>query len=125
MTRTARKRLLLVGGGHAHVEVLRAFGKRPLPGLDIVLVEPQARMVYSGMLPGWIAGHYRRTEIEIDLIGLAGYAGARWIRAAAAGLDADGARLTLDDGRTLAYDRLSLNSGAPPAAGGVAVIAVK
>ena len=127
MTTTARKRLLLVGGGHAHVEVLRAFGQRPLPGLEIVLVEPQARMVYSGMLPGWIAGHYRRTEIEIDLIGLARYAGARWIRAAAAGLDADAARLTLDDGRTLAYDRLSLNSGAPPRPPAAAshVIAVK
>lgn len=127
MTTTAHERLVLVGGGHAHVEVLRAFGKRPLPGLELILVEPEARMVYSGMLPGWIAGHYRRAEIEIDLIGLARYAGARLERATAIGLDVDAARLTLGDGRTLSYDRLSLNSGAPPRPPSAAphVIAVK
>ena len=52
------KRLVLVGGGHAHVEVLRRFGLRREPGVEITLISPGRHTVYSGMLPGLVAGHY-------------------------------------------------------------------
>ena len=52
------KRLLLAGGGHAHVGVLQALAARPLQDTEVTLVTPAARQIYSGMLPGWIAGHY-------------------------------------------------------------------
>ena len=61
------KRLVLLGGGHSHVEVLRRFGAAPLPGTELVLASPYLDSPYSGMLPGWIAGHYTRDECHVDL----------------------------------------------------------
>ena len=49
------KRLLLLGGGHTHVEILRRFGINPPPDVRIVVVSPERYTPYSGMLPGFIA----------------------------------------------------------------------
>jgi selenide,water dikinase len=65
------KRVLLIGAGHAHLVVLRSLAEKPLYGARIALVSPQAKQVYSGMLPGILAGHYRRAEAEIDVAELA------------------------------------------------------
>jgi hypothetical protein len=61
------KRMLLVGGGHTHVEVLRRFALDPPVGAEIVLVSPGRFTPYSGMLPGLVAGHYSFEEAHIDL----------------------------------------------------------
>src|SRR5882724_3352192 len=72
-----KQRLLLAGGGHAHLGVLHDFARAPLVDTDITLVSPFPRQVYSGMLPGWIAGHYELDECVVQLAQLAARAGAR------------------------------------------------
>jgi len=47
-----------IGGGHAHALVLREFGVRPVADTRITLVSEQTLTPYSGMLPGFVAGHY-------------------------------------------------------------------
>lgn len=105
------KRILLVGAGHAHLAVLRSLAKAPLPGARIGLVSPFARQVYSGMLPGVIAGHYRRQEAEIDLARLAAAAQAEFVEGEVVGLDVQRRGATLKDGSELAFDSVSLNAG--------------
>ncbi len=103
--------LVLVGGGHAHALVLRRWGMDPLPGARLTLVDPNASAPYTGMLPGHVAGHYARAELEIDLVRLARFAGARLVRARATGLDR-AARHVLVEGRPpLPYDAVSLDVG--------------
>ena len=65
------KKLVIIGGGHAHVEVLHQFGLRRLPGVEITLVSPDRHTPYSGMLPGLVAGHYTVAQCHIDLQPLA------------------------------------------------------
>lgn len=113
------KRLLLAGGGHAHVEVLRVLGAEPPPDTEITVVNPGRYAPYSGMLPGLIAGHYPFEACHIDLQALAQRAGARWIDAHAQSLDPAQRKLTLADGVVLDYDLLSINSGSVPGVFGV------
>jgi selenide,water dikinase len=105
------RRLLLAGAGHAHLALLAALRKEPLRGLRITLVSPQARQLYSGMLPGVVAGHYRREEAEIDVAGLAERAYVEFHAGAIARFDAERRSVVLEDGSDMPYDMASFNVG--------------
>jgi selenide,water dikinase len=107
-------RLLLVGGGHAHVEVLRVFAATPEPGLDITLISPGATLLYSGMVPGVIAGHYALADAGIALAPLVAAARGRFVDERAVALDLDRRRVALRGGGSLAFDWLSLDIGSTP-----------
>jgi selenide,water dikinase len=107
---TARH-LLLAGGGHAHVHVLRALAQAALPGTRVTLVTPYARQMYSGMVPGLVAGHYEVGQCVIPLAPLARAAGVDFVEDAVVGVDAARRRVALAGGGTLAYDALSLDTG--------------
>lgn len=124
----ALKRLVLAGAGHAHALVLLDFARGPPPGVELVLVSPQAQAPYSGMVPGWLAGAYRFDEIVVDLPALCAAAGARWVEGELHALDPARRRLQLADGRELAWDLLSLNVGStlePPADAGAPGLAMR
>lgn len=104
-------RLILVGAGHAHARVLREFAQRGVANLEVLLVSPAVQAPYSGMVPGWLAGHYRWEECCIDFARLCRRAGASLRIGAASGIDAARSELVLASGERLAYDWLSLDIG--------------
>ena len=106
--------LVLLGGGHAQVAVLRQFAMAPLPGLRLTLVTPDVRTPYSGMLPGYVEGIWSDRDLHIDLARLAQMANARLILDRATGIDADAGRLHFAARPSLAYDMLSINIGGQP-----------
>jgi selenide,water dikinase len=114
------KRLLLIGGGHSHIEVLRRFGERPAPDTEITLVDAERFATYSGMLPGLIAGHYQFDDCHIDLAGLARKAGTRFVQARVAGIDVAQRSAALNNGDCIEYDLASLDVGSAPSTVNVA-----
>jgi selenide, water dikinase len=103
--------LVLVGGGHAHVQVLRRWMMSPLPDVRLTVVLDRPEAVYSGMVPGFVAGDYAEDELVIDVVPLARRAGARVVLAAASAVDAAARRIALAGRPPLAYDVASLDVG--------------
>jgi len=106
------KHLVLLGGGHAHVHVLRDLAALALPAGRVTLVSPYPRAVYSGMVPGLVAGHYQVDDCSIALPPLAAAAQAGFVESAATAIDTAARTVTLANGQTLHYDVLSLDTGA-------------
>ncbi|MEY4248880.1 MAG: hypothetical protein RJA87_513 [Pseudomonadota bacterium] len=103
--------LLLIGGGHAHAIILKMWGMMPLPGVRLTLVNPDPTAPYTGMLPGFVAGHYEQDEVEIDLVKLARLAGARLILGHVEGLDLKAGRAKIAGRPDIAFDIASLDIG--------------
>ena len=112
------KRVLLVGGGHAHAWVIR----EGIEG-EVTLVTPYPHHTYSGMLPGYVAGHYAAEAIRIDIGALCERAGVRLVLGRVAALDAAHRRVRLEDGTEIAYDTASLDVGSEAAAPAFALAA--
>lgn len=106
------KHLVLLGAGHAHVQVLQDLAREPVPAARVTLVSPFAQLVYSGMVPGVVAGHYTPAECTIAIAPLAARAGAAFVQQAAVQVDATARSVTLADGSVLHFDALGIDTGA-------------
>jgi len=122
--------IVLVGGGHSHVGVLKSFGMRPIAGVRLTLICTDTHTPYSGMLPGYVAGHYDYDAVHIDLSRLAVFAGARLYRDEVVGLDRVNRKVLCRHRPPVPFDVLSINIGSTPRLQGVPgaarhVVAVK
>jgi len=107
-------RILLIGGGHAHIEVIRQFPKRFRDqSVQMILVSHDPGTVYSGMMPGVVAGHYAMEDCLINLPALCEDCGVEWVQARFVGLESPHCAL-LEDGSRLEFDFLSLDIGSRP-----------
>jgi len=110
------KRLLLVGGGHSHVEVIRRFGLHPPAGVRVTVVSPGRHTPYSGMLPGLVAGHYAFDDCHIDLDRLCRKANVEFVPGTVAALDLARNEAVCADGRRIAFEIASVDTGSVPVA---------
>ena len=107
----AATRVVLVGAGHTHVQLLRHWIMAPHPAIDATLVVDTPIAVYSGMAPGLVAGQYQRHELEIDAVPLARRAGVRVVLAPCVGVEAAGRRVLVEGREPLPFDVASFDVG--------------
>ena len=105
------KNLVLLGLGHAHVQVLRGLAHSRPADLNLTVIAPRPLAVYSGMVPGFVAGHYTAEQCRIPLDALLARSGARTIAGSAIGIDAETRTVALASGEAVPWDWLSVNTG--------------
>lgn len=120
------KPIILLGGGHAHVEVIRQLGLLDDLGREIILISPSRHAPYSGMLPGYVSGQYRFEDFHIDLVALCARYGVTFLATTARGIDPERRQVSLSDGRVLDYSLMSIDIGSTPSlppgvSGGISV----
>ena len=87
----AEARLVLAGGGHSHALVLRMWAMdRQRPAAWITLVSRHSTALYSGMVPGLVAGIYEPAACAIDLRRLCLLAGVTFVQAEITAIDTEG-----------------------------------
>lgn len=105
------KEVVLVGGGHTHALLLRHWGMHPVPGARLTVINPAPTAPYTGMLPGFVAGYYRREELEIDLVKLARFAGARLILGWVEAMNPEARLVTVAGRPPVPFDLASIDIG--------------
>lgn len=105
------KNVVLVGGGHAHALVLREWAMNPVAGARVTVINPQPTAPYTGMLPGYVAGHYTRDELDIDLVSLSRFANARLILGYATHIDRHAKTVTVPGRPPIPFDVCSIDIG--------------
>jgi len=106
------RQLVLLGAGHAHLHVLQTLATHPIPGVQITVVTPHKIQVYPAMVPGFVAGHYGLEDCVIPLESLIQRSGVRWLKSHVRALHTQEQTLEFDDGSSLRFDWLSVNTGA-------------
>ncbi len=106
---------VLAGAGTSHLKFLMELARRPIPGLRVTLVSRDSRIAYSAMLPRYLAGDCRLSELQIDLPAVCMGLGVDFVLGEIAALDSKGRRLEIAGRATLTFDAVSLALGAEPA----------
>ena len=105
------KRLVFVGGGHAHLTSLKNLTSFRKLGHEVVLISPSPYHYYSGMGPGMLSGIYRPWEVRFHIKKLAENQGATFLRDKVVKVDPNQHLLFLSSGEKVDYDIVSFNTG--------------
>jgi selenide,water dikinase len=106
--------LVFIGGGHSHSLVLRMLAMKPIDNVRLTLITDTLLTPYSGMLPGYIAGHYSEEETHLDLNKLCKAAQVRLIHGRVNGIDVTNKTIQLENQASIGYDKVSINTGSTP-----------
>lgn len=111
MNAEEHQKVVLIGGGHTHALVLNALKNTPLERAHVTVINPGKTAPYSGMLPGFVAGHYQRCDLNINLGTLSAAVSATLIDGRADAMDLESKQIHLADGRSVPYDLASVDVG--------------
>ncbi len=122
-----RPRIVLAGGGHAHLHTLRRTAELTRRGFDVTLIDTSPYLYYSGMATGVVSGVYTPEEDRINVRRLVENGGS-FVEGRVRKVRAEDRALVLEDGRHVPYDVVSFNLGSttsPEAAADNDVLPVK
>jgi pyridine nucleotide-disulfide oxidoreductase family protein len=105
------KTLLLIGGGHAHVFLIKQFCIKNIPGLEVILVSASQYQYYSGMAAGYVEGIYNEEDMSFDLKKMCQKSRVKYIEGRITGIDAQNRCVKLENNETIFFDVISVDTG--------------
>ncbi len=103
-------KIVLMGGGHAHLMAVPALAEAVRGRAEISLVAPAEHLLYSGMMPGWISGQYDFEDCAIHLKAVCERHGVHWVEDEIVDIDF-GAQIAVGARGRYAFDLASVNVG--------------
>ena len=104
-------RLVLAGGGHAHMMCLANLKGFVDKGIHVTVIGPAEHHYYSGMGPGMLGGFYRPEEIRFATRRVVEKSGGVFVAGRVDRIDPEGRSVHLQSGDEIPYDVLSCNLG--------------
>ncbi len=105
------RHLVLVGGGHAHLETLKRVGALVNRGHRVTLISPDPCHYYSGMGPGLLSGIYSPREARFHIAKMVEDRGGTFIEGRVVRVIPEERTLVLESGERVGYERVSFNVG--------------
>ena len=105
------KHLVIVGGGHAHMTVLKNLDSFVRQGHRVTLIGPSHHHYYSGMGPGVLSGIYKPQEVRFNVKKMVENRGGSFVLGSVIRIDAESRNLFLNTGEEIEYDAVSFNVG--------------
>ena len=112
MTQNNSKKLIIVGGGHASLPIVKMGKKWKSIGLEIVLISENPYLIYSGALPQFMGGFYGWNQTAIDLKSLCKRYGVTFVESRVESISGKFSTLTVSNQKQYSYDYLLINVGA-------------
>ncbi len=103
--------LILIGGGHSNLRVIKDLIKNPIPKLRVTLISNVLDTPYSGMLPGYVEGLYQWRDANIDLYKLSSFGNFRFIHDEVKNISGNEKKVFFTNRPSLEFDYLSINIG--------------
>jgi selenide,water dikinase len=108
------KKVVLIGSGHAHLEVLKGFTTQEIAEHSFLLISPSRQTYYSGLIPRLIAGEITEKDLTIDSAEFAQSKGFQFVQDEVQSVDPVKKTVSLKSGSRIAFDLLSINVGGSP-----------
>jgi NADH dehydrogenase FAD-containing subunit len=105
------KRLILIGGGHAHMVTLTNVRQIIERGHQVTLISPSEHHYYSGMGPGLLSRIYSSKETRFAIRRMIEKQGGTFICDVATRIDPHQRHVITQQGKRYSYDLLSCNTG--------------
>lgn len=105
------KKLILVGGGHAHMTTLENIDRFVEAGIDVTVIGPSDYHYYSGMGPGMLGGSYQPSDIRFATKWVVEKLGGTFIKDRVIKIDPERREVFTQAGQVLSYDVISFNAG--------------
>lgn len=98
-TQTLERDLVIVGGGHAVLELIKQASRWTTEGFSISLISDSPYLYYSGMVPEYLGDIYTKQDVHVDLQALATSSGVEYVKARVTSIDTENRTVTTRDGR--------------------------
>lgn len=108
------KTIVLIGSGHAHLEVIKALSKDEISKHRYILVSPSRQTIYSGLIPRMIKGEIEEKHLTIKSAQFAESKGFKFFQDELQDVDQLNQLVILKSGARFHYDILSINIGGTP-----------
>ena len=106
-----KKKLVLIGGGHAHMTTLENISRFVEKGYEVSVIGPSSHHYYSGMGPGMLGGTYTPSDIRFATRDVVCKQGGDFVKDYVTRIDPAAKTVHTAGGQSVDYDVLSVNAG--------------